>query len=87
VTLHRIHLSDAIRDTGLSHWSSTGEPVDVQGEQMVRLPHGSIVPARDWHPTLAEALRCAANRIEQLGLRLVAQASSLRAEADKETND
>lgn len=82
--LHRIYLSDAVRETGLSHWSSTGEPVDVHGEQMVRLPHGSIVPATDWHPTPAEALRSAAHRIEQIGLRLVAQASSLRAKADEE---
>lgn len=58
-----------------------GDPVTVDGETMVRLSHGPIVPDKGFHTTLADASRAAAGRIEAIGHRLLAQAERLRAEA------
>ncbi|MFN9915712.1 MAG: hypothetical protein ACK53L_24180, partial [Pirellulaceae bacterium] len=55
-----------------------------QGRPMVRLDHGTIVDAADYHATLAEAKRAAADRIEVMRQDLAVQAAELRAEAEKE---
>ncbi len=67
---------------GLTVWESKGEAVEFQGRPMVRLDHGTIVDAADYHATLAEAKRAAADRIDAIREELAVQAAELRKEAD-----
>jgi hypothetical protein len=71
-----------VHGPGLTAWASKGEAVEFQGRPMVRLDHGTIVDAADYHATLAEAKRAAADRIEVMRQELAAQAAELRKEAD-----
>jgi hypothetical protein len=48
---------------------------------MVRLSGGTLVPATGWHAEFSDAVLEAAQRIEALGHRLLAQADRLRVEA------
>jgi hypothetical protein len=66
---------------GLGYFVQHGEPLTVGGEQMVRLTGGVLVPAKGWHAEFGDAVREAAQRIEALGHRLLAQADKLRVEA------
>ena len=85
MTLYHVTIADgSVGQNGLAFWVSAGEPINVDGQPMVRLPHGTIVPAQDWQTSRAESLRLAALRIEELGLRLLQQAKTVRADADKE---
>jgi hypothetical protein len=71
-----------VHGPGLTAWTSKGEAVEFQGRPMVRLDHGTIVDAADYHATLAEAKRAAADRIEVMRQELADQAAELRKEAD-----
>lgn len=73
-----------VHGPGLTVWTSKGEAVEFQGRPMVRLDHGTIVDAADYHATLAEAKRAAADRIDAIREDLAVQAAELRAEAEKE---
>lgn len=66
---------------GLSYFVQHGEPLTVGGEQMVRLTGGVLVPATGWHAEFSDAVHEAAQRIEALGHKLLAQADRLRVEA------
>jgi hypothetical protein len=66
---------------GLGYFVQHGEPLTVGGEQMVRLSGGVLVPAKGWHTDFSDAVIEAAQRIEALGHRLLAQADKLRVEA------
>jgi hypothetical protein len=69
------------RADGIAYFTQHGEPMTVNGTPMVRLSHGVLVPAKGWHSEHSDAVREAAQRIEDLGHRLLAQADRLRAEA------
>jgi hypothetical protein len=71
-----------VHGPGLTVWTSKGEAVEFQGRPMVRLDHGTIVDAADYHATLAEAKRAAADRIDAIREELAVQAAELRKEAD-----
>jgi hypothetical protein len=71
-----------VHGPGLTVWASQGEAVEFQGRPMVRLDHGTIVDAADYHATLAEAKRAAADRIDAMREDMAAQAAELRKEAD-----
>ena len=82
---YQVTIADqSFRESGLSHWTSTGTACEVQGDQCVRLANGVIVPATAWHETRAEAMRAAAHRIQTLGELLLLQAANMRRDADKE---
>lgn len=66
---------------GLGWWIAFGESRTVDGEPHVQMRH-AMFPAEGWHENRADAVRAAADRIEQLGRRLLDQASRVRAEAD-----
>jgi hypothetical protein len=68
---------------GIGYFVQHGEPQTVGGDPMVRLAGGVIVPANGWHADFSDAVLEAAQRIESLGHRLVAQAAELRAGAQK----
>ena len=71
------------RAEGLGWYVTFGEARTVDGEPMVQLNHG-IFPAHGWYADKADAVRAAADRIEELGFLLVRQAAQVRAEAEKE---
>jgi hypothetical protein len=66
---------------GLSYFVQHGEPQTVGGNPMVKLSGGVLVPAKGWHAEFSDAVLEAAQRIEALGHRLLAQADRLRVEA------
>ena len=66
---------------GIGYFVQHGEPQTVGGNPMVRLTGGTLVPATGWHSEFGDAVREAAQRIEALGHRLLAQADRLRVEA------
>jgi hypothetical protein len=68
---------------GIGYFVQHGEPQTVGGNPMVRLTGGTLVPATGWHAEFGDAVREAAQRIEALGHRLLAQADRMRVEADK----
>lgn len=82
--LFKADVSDSwFRADGLSWYVTFGEARTVDGEPMVQLNHG-IFPADGWYAERADAVRAAADRIEELGFRLVRQAAQVRAEAESE---
>jgi hypothetical protein len=66
---------------GIGYFVQHGQPLTVGGDPMVRLSGGVLVPATGWHAEFGDAVREAAQRIEALGHRLLAQADKLRVEA------
>jgi hypothetical protein len=83
--LYHAEVNDSwFRADGLSWYVTFGEARTVDSEPMVQLNHG-IFPAEGWHENRADAVRAAADRIEQLGHRLLDQAARVRAEADAKT--
>jgi hypothetical protein len=66
---------------GIGYFIQRGEPQTVGGDPMVRLSGGTLVPAAGWHAEFSDAVLEAAQRIEALGHRLLAQADRLRVEA------
>ena len=65
-----------VRGPGLTVWTSQGEPVEFRGRPMVRLDYGTIVDASDYHATLADAKRAAADMIDRIREELAGQAAS-----------
>lgn len=81
--LYRAYVSEApISRDGLDYWIQEGEAVDVYGREMVSLPH-AIVPAGDFQMSRAAAIQTAADRIEEVGCRLLAQAEVMRRDASE----
>jgi len=66
---------------GVGYFVQHGQPLTVAGDPMVRLSGGTLVPAAGWHAEFGDAVLEAAQRIEALGHRLLAQADRLRVEA------
>ena len=66
---------------GLGYFVQHGQPLTVREAPMVLLQHGTMVPAAGWHAEFGGAVLEAAQRIEELGHRLLAQASTLRERA------
>lgn len=81
MTLYRLDVHYQQSDDGLATCLVKGDPVTVDGKQMVKLHHGTIVPATGFVDSIGEAKQEAARQIEVIGHRLLAQASKLRAEA------
>jgi hypothetical protein len=80
--LYRASVSDhQFRQEGLGYFVQHGQPLTVGGDPMVRLSGGTLVPAAGWHSEFSDAVLEAAQRIEALGHRLLAQADRLRVEA------
>lgn len=69
---------------GLGYFVQHGQPDTVRGVPMVLLQHGTLVPAAGWHAEFNGAVLEAAQRIEELGRRLLAQAITLRERAQPE---
>jgi len=72
------------RVDGLGWWVAFGDSRMVDGVPHVEMKH-CIFPAEGWHENRADAVRAAADRIEHLGHRLLAQAARVRAEAESQT--
>ncbi len=80
--LYRATVGDVhLGKDGLPFYVQAGEPHTIDATPMVRLAHGVLVPAAGWHAEYGDAVLEAAQRIEVLGHRLLAQADRLRAEA------
>ena len=73
-----------MRPDGLGFFTQYGEPRTIDGTPMVVMQNGVIVPAVGWHADQRGALLDAAQRIVELGHRLLAQADRVREEAEKE---
>jgi hypothetical protein len=83
--LYKASVSDhQFHADGIGYFMQQGEPDTVRGEPMVKLTHGVLVPAKGWHADRRAALLEAAQRVVDLGHRLLAQADKMRDEADKE---
>jgi hypothetical protein len=79
--LYKTTVNDiGMRSDGLGFFTQWGTPRTVDGTPMVQMTHG-LFPADGWHATEQEAVNDAAQRIEVIGRRLLAQADRLRAEA------
>ena len=81
--LYKIEVHERQKKDGLDTWLIEGTAIDIHGERMVKLAHGTIIPANGFFSTLAEARLEAARLIEGIGHRLLSQANTLRAEAAK----
>jgi hypothetical protein len=80
--LYKTTVNDAgMRSDGLGFFTQYGEPRTVDGTPMVVLPYGVMVPAAGWHADQRGALLEAAQRVVDLGHRLLAQADRMRDEA------
>ena len=80
--LYKATVSDmGLSKDGLGYYVQHGEPLTVGGDPMVKLAGGVLVPATGWHAEFGDAVREAAQRIQALGHRLLAQADRLRVEA------
>jgi|688.fasta_scaffold2865818_1 hypothetical protein len=84
--MSKVYQCDLMRLETPSVYEHAGDIVQVDGEQMIRLPHGTIVPLREgqWHETLPAARRAAAAQVEAITVTLHGLAARLRAEADAE---
>lgn len=79
---YRIYLAESgIGFEGLSFWMQEGESVNVNGVAMVQMEH-AIVPATGFHESKDAAMEAAADRIDVLGRRLIAQAVRMRRGSD-----
>ena len=80
--LYKASVSDhQFSKDGIGYFVQYGQPMTVGGEPMVKLSGGVLVPAKGWHSEHSDAVLEAAQRVEALGHRLLAQADRLRAEA------
>ena len=83
--LYKTTVNDTgMRSDGLGFFTQYGEPRTVDGTPMVVLPYGVMVPATGWHADHRGALLEAAQRVVDLGHRLLAQADRMRDEANKQ---
>ena len=69
---------------GIGYFVQYGQPMTVGGEPMVKLSGGVLVPAAGWHADQRGALLEAAQRVVDLGHRLIAQADKMRDDASKQ---
>jgi len=83
-TVYRVETGQALYDDGVSTWVSEGTMAMVEGVPMVRMAHGTIVPADGWSATKEEARMVASLHVESIGRKLLEQAKRMRAEAVKE---
>jgi hypothetical protein len=80
--LYKASVSDHnLGKDGIGYFVQYGHPLTVDATPMVKLSGGVLVPATGWHAEYGDAVLEAAQRIEALGHRLLAQADRLRAEA------
>lgn len=80
--LYKSSISDhQFTKEGIGYFVQHGHAQTVGGDPMVKLTGGVLVPASGWHAEYGDAVLEAAQRIEALGHRLLAQAGKLRAEA------
>ena len=80
--LYKASVSDhQFSQHGIGYFVQYGQPLTVDGTPMVKLSGGVLVPAAGWHAEHSDAVLEAAQRVEALGHRLLAQADRLRAEA------
>ena len=80
--LYKASVSDhQFSQHGIGYFVQYGQPLTIDGTPMVKLTGGVLVPAKGWHAEHGDAVLEAAQRIEALGHRLLAQADRLRAEA------
>lgn len=80
--LYKTTVNDTgLRPDGLGFFTQYGESRLVDGTPMVVVGNGVMVPADGWYAEHGDALLEAAQRIEVLGHRLLAQADRLRADA------
>lgn len=79
--VYHIEVTERLGCDGVVTWETAGEPVTVEGVRMVRLAHGTITHSKDFKASRAEALRVAADKIDELRLRLIVQSERLRAQA------
>lgn len=63
---------------GLAWGTREATTCNVDGAQMARFPHGTIVEIEGFHTSKRAAELAAAIRIEELGRRLLAQAERIR---------
>lgn len=80
--LHKIDVHDnLIRREGAFLWHNHGTLVVVDGQEYVKLSHGSLVKRTpDWRESKSEAFLDAADRVAAMGSALIAQADRIRAE-------
>ena len=76
-TLYRL---DVFNDGTVSTLMRTGTPITVDGTPMVRMDHGVIVEAKDWHADVSAAKRVAADQLERIGRKFLDHAAFLRGE-------
>lgn len=81
MTLYRLNVHETLVESGAMTTMSKGEPVDVGGEPMVRLDHGTIVKREGFHESRSAALRAAASEIDALANRLIKQSWRMEWEA------
>ena len=80
--LYKASVSDhQFSQHGIGYFVQYGQPMTIDGTPMVKLSGGVLVPAKGWHSEHSDAVLEAAQRVEALGHRLLAQADRLRAEA------
>jgi len=80
--LYKASVSDHnFHKEGIGYFIQFGQPLTVDATPMVKLSGGVLVPAQGWHAEHSDAVLEAAQRVEALGHRLLAQADRLRAEA------
>lgn len=82
--LFRIDIFDTLHRSGVTTYMTVGEPVTVNAMPMVRMAHGTIIPASGFSATRQEARLLAADKIEAIGRRILNQAERLRQEAESE---
>jgi hypothetical protein len=84
--LYKTTVNDSnIQAAGLGFFTQYGEPRTVDGTPMVLMPYGVLVPAAGWHADQRGALLEAAERVVELGQRLLAQAERMRNDANKKS--
>ena len=83
--LYKASVSDhQFSQHGIGYFVQYGQPMTVGGEPMVKLSGGVLVPAAGWHADQRGALLEAAQRVVDLGHRLIAQADKMRDDASKQ---
>jgi hypothetical protein len=82
VKLYEAYVHDVMfSEKGIGWDVVEGEAISVHGIQMVRMAHGTIVPATKWRTSKAEVIVAAADRVEALGRQMLDQAQRMRSEA------
>jgi len=73
-----MHKIDVLSETKATTYRMKGERMFVDGRQMVRMSHGTIVPADGWFPSIREARLSAAAKLSEIARAIAAQAEELR---------